>query len=73
MLPSSAPLPGLAGEFCFHMVKLGSQRITFYVCREYILRIISLTELTGQDVGLMASLFYCLGASLMLLLHGFTA
>ena len=32
-----------------------------------------LTELTGQDVGLMPPLFYCLGAHLMLLLHGFVA
>ena len=32
-----------------------------------------LTELTGQDVGLMPPLFYFLGACLMLLLHGFVA
>ena len=30
-----------------------------------------LTELTGQDVGLMAPLFYCFGVRLVLLLHGF--
>ena len=30
-----------------------------------------LTELTGQDVGLVSPLFYCLGACHMLLLHGF--
>ena len=30
-----------------------------------------LSKLTGQDVGLMPPLLYCLGACLMLLLHGF--
>ena len=33
----------------------------------------SLTELTGQDVGLMSHCFTVLGASLMLLSHGFVA
>ena len=32
-----------------------------------------LTELTGQDVGLIPALFYCLGACLMFLLPGFVA
>ena len=30
-----------------------------------------LTELPGQDMGLMPPLFYCLGVRLVLLLHGF--
>lgn len=42
----------------------------FYVCREHVL---ILSEFTGQDVGLMPRLFYCLGACLMLLLHAFVS
>ena len=32
-----------------------------------------LIYLTGQDMGLLPPLFYCLGACLMLLSHGFVA
>ena len=32
-----------------------------------------LAELTGQDMGLLPPLLYCLGARLLLLLHGFVA
>ena len=32
-----------------------------------------LTDPTGEDVGLIPQLFYCLGACLMLLLYGFVA
>ena len=53
VLPSSAPPPGCAGEFSWpHMVKQGPP-IVFYVCRDHALGITNLTELTGQDVGLM--------------------
>ena len=68
MFPSSALPPGRAGEFpCPCVVKLGPQMIVFYV-----LRIIN-SEFTGQEVGLMPPLFYCLRARLVPLLQGFVA
>jgi len=42
--------------------------IAFCVYREH-----GLSELPGQDVGLRPPLFYCLGASLMILLCVFAA
>ena len=69
-----SPPPGWAGEFSRpYMVKLGAQIIVFYVCREHALGIINLLSSDGQDVSLMAPLFYCLGACLVLLLPGFIA
>ena len=41
----------------------------FGVCREACPRHHQLTDLLGQDVGLILPLFHCLGACLMLLLH----
>ena len=47
-----------------------------YVCifstKERVLGI-TLPELTGQDVGLIPPLFYCLGSCLVFLLHSFNA
>ena len=73
MLPSSTPPPGWAGEFpCPYVVKLGSQIIVFYVYREHVLGIINLLNSLSR-IWVIPSLFYCLGACLMLLLHGFVA
>ena len=43
----------------------------FSMCRETCPQNHELINLTGQDVGLIPPLFYCLGVCLMLLLHGF--
>ena len=45
-------------------------KVSFFTCAESMSQ---LTELTGQDVGLMPPVFYCLGACLVLLTHGFVA
>ena len=47
-LTSAAP-PGWVGEFsCPYMVKLGSQIMVFYVCREHILGIMNLLSSLGR-------------------------
>ena len=56
----SLSLDGQAGSINFH----------FFMCAENMSQ---LTKLTGQDVGLMSPVFYCLGACLVLLMHGFVA
>ena len=48
-------------------------KLLFLCVQRACLRRHKLTELTEQDVGLMPPLFYCLGACLMLRLHGFLA
>ena len=51
----------------------GQARFTncFLCVQRAYLRDHELTELAGQDVGLMPLLFYCFGVRLVLLLHGF--
>ena len=55
----------------------GSSRSTNYCCFFCVQRACPrdhwLTDFTGQVVGLMPPLFYCFGACLVLLLHGFVA
>ena len=69
--PSSAPSPCGAGEVSYPL--RGQVRTTdysFFMCVESLSY---LAELTGQDVGLMPPLFYCLGTCLWHLFHSFVA
>ena len=73
MFLTSAPPPGWVGDFsCPCMVKLGSQIVVFYVCREHIPGIMNLLNSLGR---MWVSPHRCpivLGR-LVLLLHGFVA
>ena len=68
---SSSPRVG-KGVFLSLRVKLGSQTVDFYVCAEHVLVVINFLSSLGRTE-LIPPLFYCLGAHLMLLLHGFVA
>lgn len=57
--------------FLFPHAQARFTKYLFLCLHRVYFKIINLIELTEQDVGLMPSLFYGLGASLMFLLHGF--
>ena len=74
MLPSSSPPPGGVEELsCLYMVKLSPQIIVFYMYRQPCPEGHKLTELTGQDEGLLLPPLSCLRAYLLTLSKGFVA